>query len=877
MTTKINVVYNLYDSIEKKPEVIKKQSEETIIKKLRKNEYDNAPIFEVICLKKTPYVKPYFDLDLDNEKHPEEFNKFKNEKDKLLTTATDFICKHMSCKYKDLAISESIYDKKISYHIVVYKKQILYEDLRKFKEIYKDEFKKIFLDLSPYGSTQKFRMVKTSKVGKNSPLIPITKEKHLAYHFITNINEDMNVITLNFPEEKIVKAQKEKVLKETTNNTIDTLDPNIKTLVNMLSVKRADEYHDWITLGFCLFSLVNNDKDSIELLKIWDEFSKKTTKKNYITGECTKRWKAMKKQAFTISTLYYWAKLDNPDEFMKFQALQLKDDVEEILNTKKGESFGEGDFTNIFLKIVKNNWVYIKNDDEWYYYENNKWNLDSKAVMLDSEIKTLNKIFVYRRGYYNNLLTTDKINSTEEVERIENKITKIGKLITMLKNRKTIKNIIDGMKSSLNDDDFKQKLNQNIHLLAFKDGVYELKTGIFRETLPSDYIEKTTKYNYSELKNILEEDYKKFIDIFNKIFANESQREYMLDLYSSCLNGFAQQTFHLLAGKNNSGGNGKGLIGKIMLYALGEYGVEYNSSILTQLKSKAGQATPELDKLRNVRFACASEPEKNSSINTGVLKQYTGGGIVSSRRLNKNQEDFIPQYKLFLECNDKPAVDSEDGGVIRRFRVIEFRSIFIKNIEDVDEKNNIYLEDETLYFSENLEKFGKCMMKMLLNNYKKLVETGTDTNIKITDDIRKTTDKYFTDTNVFINFLNENLQYTGDENHYLSLQTLYTDFTHSEIYKSLPKRLKVKKAECLNSLLKSKYEKNYYHENKIINEKQTKKHPKTKNYNILSCYNYINNIETEENDNYENDRIYKKIEEETNVDQETGIDYAEYL
>ena len=84
----------------------------------------------------------------------------------------------------------------------------------------------------------------------------------------------------------------------------DTILP-IEKLVEKLSTQRASYYHTWYQVGQCLHNI------NKEFLHIWIKFSKRTTRNNFKEGECEKLWNEMKTPNYTLSTLCYFAMIDD--------------------------------------------------------------------------------------------------------------------------------------------------------------------------------------------------------------------------------------------------------------------------------------------------------------------------------------------------------------------------------------------------------------------------------------------------------------------------------------------------------------------------------------------------------------------------------------
>ena len=75
------------------------------------------------------------------------------------------------------------------------------------------------------------------------------------------------------------------------------------------------------------------------------------------------------------------------------------------------------------------------------------------------------------------------------------------------------------------------------------------------------------------------------------------------------------------------------------------------------------------------------EPEEDSKINVGLMKEMTGGDKITTRKLYGEPFTFKPQYKLVLTCNHLPKIPSDDGGTWRRIILVEYLAKFVENPE----------------------------------------------------------------------------------------------------------------------------------------------------------------------------------------------------
>jgi putative DNA primase/helicase len=126
-------------------------------------------------------------------------------------------------------------------------------------------------------------------------------------------------------------------------------------------------------------------------------------------------------------------------------------------------------------------------------------------------------------------------------------------------------------------------------------------------------------------------------------------------------------TFHYGRGRN-----GKGVWIDALRRVAGDYGGSIPiESFLDSGRARAGgQATPDLANLPGVRCLTTVEPEKNSKLAEGLIKQITGGDEMKARHLNRDYFAFMPQLKLTIAGNYRPAVKGTDEGIWNRLVLV---------------------------------------------------------------------------------------------------------------------------------------------------------------------------------------------------------------
>lgn len=122
-----------------------------------------------------------------------------------------------------------------------------------------------------------------------------------------------------------------------------------------------------------------------------------------------------------------------------------------------------------------------------------------------------------------------------------------------------------------------------------------------------------------------------------------------------------------------AGANGKGTFFEALAHAIGSYAATLPIDTIKHQENRNGsQARPEIARLPGVRFCRISEADENERLSEGVVKKITGQDTIEVRELFKGMFEFVPQFKLVIYLNDKPAIRGTDDGIWRRIRLIEW-------------------------------------------------------------------------------------------------------------------------------------------------------------------------------------------------------------
>jgi P4 family phage/plasmid primase-like protien len=315
------------------------------------------------------------------------------------------------------------------------------------------------------------------------------------------------------------------------------------------------------------------------------------------------------------------------------------------------------------------------------------------------------------------------------------------------------------------------------HFLPFQNGILNLLNGDF---IPHDkkyYITLVLPYAFEKLNDQQIEN-SHIWKMINKIFVEEDIKRFALACYATSLIGENIQHIFLCSGK---GGNGKGVLNRLNASALENYSIKGSSAILTSEKRTG--ACPEMANLANKRFAVFQEVEGGHGFENAVLKDLTGGDKIDARGLYDSNTNKKNAMSLFIESNDvpklkRPPQDAEK----RRFKMIEFKSHFSKNITKDDWDSRKFLADDSVDTDEYRQRYRNTWINILLPFAIEYLKTRSiDTPKSAKDAINK----YFISCDNITEFL-DMITIEGTEKDVIGLKSIYTDiFKNHEAYHKL--------------------------------------------------------------------------------------------
>lgn len=486
--------------------------------------------------------------------------------------------------------------------------------------------------------------------------------------------------------------------------------------VKNLAPFRYTNYTDWIAVGQCLKNIHPDLEDT------WLDFSAQVGD-SFKQNEAISKWDSfgfrVDGERLGIGSLRYWSKTDNPDRYNAIEGSNIGRLVDEAAT-----SGTEYDVAQVIYAMFRDEFKCANfKQNDWFWYNKNIWKSSENGVDLQCRLSTkIANLFLDKEK--EELTTIQNLGDecqhkekdpTCNVCQAEERKKKYSAIRLKLKTTRFKDSVMKECRAIFYDREFAQKVDENKHLIAFNNGVFDTLTREFRPGQPEDYISFCTNVDFA-----IDTEYHQFAcwselkKFLHSILPNKNVREYFLRHLATCLSGVFNQRFHILTG---SGSNGKSMLMNLCATAFGDYCYKANIAMFTQKRGKAGAANPELVRMKGKRFVMMSEPDEGEPLSSGFMKELTSSEKVSGRDLfqgSKQMVEFDIQAKIHLACNDKPKVNTTDGGTWRRLKVVDFPNKFV---HDPKAPNELPI-DESIMQKVLSREWAECFMAYLVHLYK---------------------------------------------------------------------------------------------------------------------------------------------------------------
>ena len=591
-------------------------------------------------------------------------------------------------------------------------------DFKDWNEYVEIQTGKLF-DEGVYNTNGKLRSVYCSKENQNRPLKMV--EGTFADTIISLGDDDATVKHMDMPTEK----QTMTTFKPGNMRQVDKI-MRLSEIIDDKFICSSGCYEDWRNI---LWSLRSENAEYKELARAMSN----RPGANYDETVFDATWNSYKDGKMTIGTFYRYCKMSDETAYndicakystSRYISIQ---DLEDVFKC-----------STIISPELKKTLVLCK--ENWYVLvpETQLWKqIKEPTFYVISEIR---KYIDYSNAQLANKMIgvdgeeKDKlIGIQKEYLRYYTKINASGYITMCVKN----------LRAQLVNDLFETKLDTTPGILAFTNGVMDLKTKTFREGLRwDDFLTDTIPYDWqpSDPSRI---DYVK--SVLNKILNNNIEHlEYYLALIGYSFIGMPQlekSLYFMIDGtENGKGDNGKTFFFDILNTLMPNYVYKSKGSMIEDGNAKIHK---QLCMTKGKRLVWLDEFSTKKT-NAVLMKEIADGKTIENEVMFGTSESINILYKMFILSNHIPKVDSNEEAVYNRYKQVSFGSHFdrtgVRQKEDADRllfiadcslsdnlKNeyyneifNIIIEYAAKYFVNKLpqipEKFQKDAQETKLKN-----------------------------------------------------------------------------------------------------------------------------------------------------------------
>ena len=214
------------------------------------------------------------------------------------------------------------------------------------------------------------------------------------------------------------------------------------------------------------------------------------------------------------------------------------------------------------------------------------------------------------------------------------------------------------------------------------NGTIDLRTGELREHRRDDLITKMSPVKYDPAAPL--DGWNTFIDTVtggDAEYANHLQRAFGYSLTGSTRE---EKMFFV----HGPAGSAKSTTTDAVRSAMGDYASVADAEAFLARKHPGGPRE-DIARLAGARLVLSIEVDEGKRLAAGLVKQITGGDVVTARELYAKATEFRPQFKLWLVANDAPLVSHKDGGMWRRILRLPFEQAIPSDKQDAKLKERL--------------------------------------------------------------------------------------------------------------------------------------------------------------------------------------------
>ena len=224
----------------------------------------------------------------------------------------------------------------------------------------------------------------------------------------------------------------------------------------------------------------------------------------------------------------------------------------------------------------------------------------------------------------------------------------------------------------------------------------------------------------------------------NRIFNGDAELiAFMQRAAGYALTGHVSE--HKLLFLFGTGSNGKSVFLNTIYDIMGDY--SKRASAQTFLNSSGDQHPTDLAGLHGARLVVSSELPAGKAWNEAVIKDLTGGDIITARFMRQDFFEYMPQFTLFIAGNHRPSFSGIDEAIRRRVCLVPFTQTIPAAERDPE-------------LPEKLKAEWPAILRWMIEGAKEWQRVG----LAVPEAVRAASADYMEDEDTLSDFFSENVQ-----------------------------------------------------------------------------------------------------------------------
>ncbi len=331
-----------------------------------------------------------------------------------------------------------------------------------------------------------------------------------------------------------------------------------------------------------------------------------------------------------------------------------------VIDQGMGDSNQDLSHDSLALKLSSSGWNkiarYVHKWGRWVFWDGHRWERDDK-------LHHYTKIRQFLREIASSLIQNIESSSTSSNN--ENMIKEARQSSKFLRKKDTITSVESLARSNADLVATPEQFDSNLMVLGTPGGTVDLATGTLNEAEPQHFITKLCATTPAEVGTKAPR-WEAFLE---KVFSgNDEVIEFMQTVAGYALTGHTRE--HKLFFLYGEGRNGKSVFLDTLFQIMGGYSKRSASQIFLDNSNELHPTG--LAGLMGARLVAGSELPAGKAWNESVIKDLTGGDVISARLMRQDFFDYTPQFTMFIAGNHQPAFRGINEAIRSRVVLVPF-------------------------------------------------------------------------------------------------------------------------------------------------------------------------------------------------------------